>query len=384
VEREIPDILVQGPQTLQQLANASSARADRLGQILRVLYNNGIFHYDTETGLYSNNHTSSLLRSDHWTQWKNWVELYGNQFYDIARGIPQSTHKDASRWASQINYDTDSNMFAHFQEQGWLPLLHRTLGGGAIAMAPGILEDYPWSDLADKTVLDLGGGGGALIASLLRNHPTMHGGVYDLSSVIDHIKPFFHTPGGQFADVGDRVAPEHLITGDFFVSIPSFWIYTMKWCLHDWKDEEALKILRNVRKAIIPGPKSRLIVMEAILADGQSSRLSRYADINMMMTANGQERTAQQWRDLAARSGWEIVGVHTLRNAWVKAMDFRPMDKSYAIGHDDAGEVDRLRGQHEWLKSSMGYLIHAPVNPKQQGLRILDSGTPDGKVIALF
>jgi gliotoxin/aspirochlorine biosynthesis O-methyltransferase len=93
-------------------------------------------------------------------------------------------------------------MFAHFQQQGWLALLYRTLGGGAIAMAPGVLEDYPWSDLAEETVLDLGGGGVALIVSLLRKYPRMRGSVYDLSSAVDHIKSFFNTPASQFADVG--------------------------------------------------------------------------------------------------------------------------------------------------------------------------------------
>lgn len=377
MERGIPDILAQGPQTLQQLADASGSRADRLGQVLRALYNNGIFEYDEHTGLYGNNHTSSLLRTDHWTQWRNWVELYGNQFYDIARGIPDSTKKDATKSAAQINFDTDLDMFTYFQQQEWVPLLYRTLGGGAIAMSPGILEDYPWAEVAEDMVMDIGGGGGALIASLLRKFGNMWGGIFDLPSVISHTKPSFHDKDGRYADVGDRVSPSHLIAGDFFESIPSFAIYTMKWCLHDWKDQEAITILSNIRKAIVPGPKSRLLVMESILADGYSQRLSRYGDVNMMMTANGQERTEHQWREIAERSGWEIAAIYTLRNAWVKAMDFRPINKGYVMGHD-AAEIARLHGQHEWIKASMGSLIHAPINPKKQNMRILDSGTADG------
>jgi len=377
VERNIPDALAHGPMTLEQLAEASESRADRLSQILRILYNNGIFEYDESTGLYRNNDASSLLRSDHWTQWRNWVELYGNQFYDAARGIPESTKREATRTGAQINYDIDLNMFAYFQNQGWVELLHRTLGGGAIAMAPGILEDYNWSEVENGVMMDIGGGGGGFITSLLRKFKNMRGGIFDLPGVISHAKLLFHDKDGKYADVGDRILPSNLISGDFFQSIPSFEIYTMKWCLHDWKDQEALKILNNIRKAIINGPSSRLIVMESILSDGHSQRLSRYGDIHMMMTANGHERTERQWRELAERSGWEIISIYTLRNAWVKAMDFRPTNKGYVMGHDNA-EVERLSAQHEWIKASMGNLIHCPVNYKKENMRILDSGTADG------
>ena len=323
VELHIPDILAQGPLNLAELAAASKARPDRLGQILRPLYSNGIFDYEEIAGLYSNNHTSTLLQSDHWTQWHNWVNLYGNQFYDMARGIPASVHEDATHCGAQINYNTEQDMFTYFQKQGWLPQLHRTLGGGAIAQAPGILEDYDWGAVASKTVLDIGGGGGALIASLLRRHSEMRAGVYDLADVIEHITDFFQ-PGGQFEDLELRVPKENLIAGNFLESVPSFEVYTMKWVLHDWKDHDAVKILKNIRKAIIPGEQSRLVVLESVLSDDRMGRLSRYGDINMMMTANGQERTEKQWIDFATRGGWKVGGIFDLRNAWVKAIELRP------------------------------------------------------------
>ncbi|KAF2128310.1 putative O-methyltransferase [Dothidotthia symphoricarpi CBS 119687] len=322
-ELRLADILADGPLTVQELAQASSARPDRLGQILVPLRNNGVFSYDESAGTYANTHVSTLLHSKHWTQWHNWVELYGNQFYDIARGIPQSVRSDATRWAAQINYDTDMNMFEYFNAQGWMPQLHRTLGGGATAMAPGIVEDYPWNDISDKTVLDVGGGGGSFIATLLRNFPTMQGSIYDLPHVIAHTSDLF-SQGGTFEDLTDRVPQAHLIGGDFMKWVPPSEVYTMKWCLHDWTDEPATTILRNIRKAIVPGPVSRLVVLESILSDGRMGRLSRYGDINMMMTANGQERTLAQWEKLVKEAGWKIEKIHPLRNAWVQAIDLRP------------------------------------------------------------
>lgn len=323
VELGIPDALKERPLTLDQLVATVHARPDRTRQVMRALHNNGIFHYDPQSDEYSNNFVADMLTSSHWTQWHNWVDLYGNEFYDIARGIPASLKEDTKRSAAQHNFDTDDDMFTYFERQGWLPRLHRTLGGGAIAQAPGILADYPWHEIGDQTVIDIGGGGGSLIAALLRNHKTMRGGVFDLDKVIEHIRPFFN-PGGQFEDVGDRVSSEDLVAGDFLDKVPAYNVYTIKWCLHDWKDEDALKILRNIRNAIIQGEKSRLVILESIRADGEMGRLSRYADINMMMTAKGQERSENEWRQLAEGSGWAISQIYPIRNAWVSAIDLRP------------------------------------------------------------
>ena len=324
VKLGISDILRQAPRTLTDLAGAGGARPDRLRQVMRTSYNNGIFAYDSESDTYSNNRISELLASDHWAGWSNWVELYGSEFYDAARGIPAACEKSATRSPAQINYDTDDSMFKHFMDQGWLPRLHKTLGAGAIAQAPGILVDYPWGQIADGEFLDVGGGGGALVASLLRKHHRMRGGILDLPQVIEHAKKNFHTPEGEFADVGDRVPEVRLVSGDFLEEVPSFDYYTMKWCLHDWDDSKALKVMTNIRRAIKRGHKSRLIILESVLENGRASRLSRYADLNMWIAVNGQERTEAHWKHLARSTGWNLNKVYPLRNAWPCAIELIP------------------------------------------------------------
>ncbi|EGE04741.1 hypothetical protein TEQG_08680 [Trichophyton equinum CBS 127.97] len=327
VELKLVDILANAGEeglTIAELADASEANPDRLQQIMHVLHNNHIFEYDPASHRYRNNRISALLHTTHWTQWHNWVDLYGNEFYDIARGIPQSIRRDEKKWGAQINFNTSDDMFTYFQAQGWLPRLHRTLGGGAIAQAPGILADYPWHEFGSRTVLDVGGGGGGFLVSLLREYPDLKGAILDLPRTIEHATTLFHNPDGVYYDLRERVPRENLIGGDFLKSVPSFEVYTMKWVLHDWKDPDVITILRCIRAALIPGPDSRLVVLESILSDGQYGRLSRYGDINMMMTANGQERTEEQWQKLAAASGWEISKIYPLRRSWVCAIDLRP------------------------------------------------------------
>ncbi|KAF4335435.1 O-methyltransferase [Fusarium beomiforme] len=311
VDLDVPDHLASGSKTLEQLATMTNAKPLRLGQILRPLYTKGIFCYDAVTGKYALNHVSRLLLKDHATQWHNWVTLYGNQFFDIARGIPEAVCASSSRCAAQVNFDTDLDMFAYFESQGWVPQLHKTLGAGARAMAPGILADYPWHEIGNKTVMDIGGGSGALLASLLRANPGMIGALFDRPAVIEHITPFF-SKGGHFEDLAARVPRGNLIAGNFLEEVPKYEVYTMKWCLHDWDDETVVKILKNIREAIIVTESSRLVVLESVLSDTRSGRLSVYGDINMMMTVGGQERTEAKWNELAERAAEELKAPYVL------------------------------------------------------------------------
>jgi len=243
----------------------------------------------------------------------------------MARGLPEACRQGAGRTAAQVNYGTDDSMFKYFTDRGWVEKFHRTLSGGAIAQAPGILADYPWEEVADMEVLDVGGGGGGLMALLLRKYENMRGAILDLDKVIGQAKANFHGEGGDYADVGDRIPERNLIAGNFMESVPSFEVYTMKWTIHDWDDEKSGTILRNVRRAIKKGIRSRLVILESVLKDGYMGRMSRYGDLNMMVAVGGQERDESQWSTLASETGWELRKIYQLRNAWPCAIELVPV-----------------------------------------------------------
>ncbi|KAH7312900.1 O-methyltransferase [Rhexocercosporidium sp. MPI-PUGE-AT-0058] len=124
----------------------------------------------------------------------------------------------------------------------------------------------------------------------------------DLPHVIKMVTPnFCDDSGAKFADVASRV--EELVTGEFLVSIKPSTVYTMKWCLHDWMDDDVIKILQNVRKAIIPSPVSRFLIFDFVKREGQSGRLPRYGDLIMMITCNGKERSLEEWEYVGSQSG---------------------------------------------------------------------------------
>ncbi|KAK7178666.1 o-methyltransferase [Paraphaeosphaeria sporulosa] len=324
VDHCIPDILASRPHSIDELATRSALQPLRLKQVMRVLHNNGIFAYDVATATYSNNPSSTLLLRNHWTQWHRWVSLYGTTFYDFASSIPAAICASEKCSAAQITCNTGENIFRYFAQQPHMQeKFHAALGAGTVAQSAGLLADYPWHELGDATVLDIGGGSGDFIAGLLRKHVSLRGALFELGSVIDMVRPKFQGPDGDFADVGSRMVEFHV--GDFLRFVPGYEVYTMKWCLHNWEDGDVVRILQAVRRQIRITPRARMVIIESVLADGRSSRVWRYGDLTMMATVNGQERTEDEWRGLVGKAGWRVESITLLRNVWAAAIDIRPV-----------------------------------------------------------
>ncbi|PNS14337.1 Sterigmatocystin 8-O-methyltransferase [Sphaceloma murrayae] len=295
-----------GPQTIVDLAKACHASPKTLSQVLGLLIDNGIFSYGPQKGTISNNHVSELLEPDHWTQWHQWVETYGDIFYEIARGIPDATKELETRSPAGVVFNSDLRFPALIEQKGWATQVHSTLGAGSVAQLPGMLQDYDWGQFTGLKIFDIGGGSGDLLAGLLRENQGLRGGILDVPDVITRAKTAFHTPTGRFNDLSDRVAEGDLIAGNFFEAVPQSEVYTMKWTLHNWNDDDASRILQNIRRSIISHPLSRLVVLDAVLQPGHSNRMSRYADVQMLMATRSGERSDSEFRDLALRSGWKV------------------------------------------------------------------------------
>lgn len=275
------------------------------------------------TILFNNNRVSDLLRRDHWTQWHLWTDLYGNDFYNVARSMPAAVKIGEARSAAQIEYGTEMDLFEYLAKEGLMEKFHKTLGAGAIAQAKGLAVDYPFQEVEGETLIDIGGGSGAFLVELLRTYPNLKGNMLDISSVIDNVTSAFRSPDGKFADVGDRV-PD-LIKGNFLEAVPASSVYTMKWCLHDWMDEDVVTVFKNVRRSIVESPVSRFLVFESVKEPGRSSRLPRHGDLIMMITVNGKERSREDWHRLAAAGGWRVESITPIRRAWPCAIDLRPV-----------------------------------------------------------
>jgi len=145
-----------------------------------------------------------------------------------------------------------------------------------------------------KTIVDIGGGLGALIAILLRSLPNAKGTSFDLPLVSEQGEKKLST---DYADLKGRL---EFVAGDFFQSVPTGDIVTMKMIIHDWNDEKALIILKNVHSKLADNAK--LVLLDQVIKE--TDVFGTLLDIHMMALTDAKERTEEEWRALLSAAGF--------------------------------------------------------------------------------
>ena len=93
-----------------------------------------------------------------------------------------------------------------------------------------------------------------------------------------------------------------------FEQVPPADLYIMKMILHDWNDDECIKILSNIHKAA--PDKTRMFIVEHIVPDPGIPHFSKLFDIHMMCATTGRERTIEEYKSICSRSGWRYIQTH--------------------------------------------------------------------------
>jgi predicted transcriptional regulator len=161
------------------------------------------------------------------------------------------------------------------------------------------LKNYDFSNF--RSLCDIGGGHGYLLCNLLREHPHLSGMVLELESTIknkDHL-------WAQKMGLADRCS---YIAGDMFDKVPSSDAYVMKMILHDWSDDECVRILSNIQQA--SEPDARVLIMEHVVPGPETPHFSKLFDIHMMCALTGRERTEKEYAALMERAGLQYVKTH--------------------------------------------------------------------------
>jgi hypothetical protein len=96
-------------------------------------------------------------------------------------------------------------------------------------------------------------------------------------------------------------------SADFFESVPAGNDYLVSFVLHDRPDQQALRILANIAAAA--GSGARLLVLVFMVSPGDTRRLSKMSDLNMLAMMGGKERTETGWRELLAAAGFTSIGI---------------------------------------------------------------------------
>jgi hypothetical protein len=295
VRLAIPDLLAKGPRNAADLAKETSTQTDALYRVLRALASIGLFEEDGQ-GRFALTLAGQMLRADVpgsmrpmalWITSPFHFRAYAELMHSVRTGQP------AAEKAVGVP------VFEYFQRDPELSEIFNNamtaFSGPAVAAA---LKAYDFGRIG--TLVDVAGGHGAVLGSIVKSHPGMRGILFDLEHVVAGAGPLLAAIG-----VADRVKVEH---GDFFKAVPKGDAYVMKHIIHDWDDERAALILRNIAAAM-GDARGRVILLESVIPTGNAPHLGKIMDLEMLALPGGRERTEAEFRALFARAGFELTRV---------------------------------------------------------------------------
>ncbi len=294
-ELGLADLLAAESRTAEDLAGAAGVDGLSLRRVMRTLASLGLFTED-ERQRFSLTPLGAALKSDAPGSaraavrtlagqpfWRAWEHV----LYSVKTGKPGFD----KAWGT--------GQFDHFTSH---PELAKNLSDTMVAFhgneTPAVAAAYDFSDV--RTVVDVGGATGNLLAAILERHPHVQGILFDLAHVVREAGPLL-----ERKRVAHRI---QMRAGSFFEAIPEGGdAYILSHVIHDWDEETCLRILENCRNAM--GSEGRLLVVEMVLPPGDEPHPGKLLDVAMLVQAGGRERTAAEYSDLLKRARFNVTRV---------------------------------------------------------------------------
>ncbi len=287
----VPDALNDGPKSVEDLAHMTETHPPSLYRLLRALASVGVFE-EVEPRTFAHSECSRFLQSSqpislynlarmmnadwHWRVW-------GEMEYSIRTGKPVFEQLyGMDRW----------HYFQQYPEEG--RIFDAGISNFSRLVDRAIAAAYDFSGVG--TLVDVGGGHGSLLLTILAATPALKGMLFDQAEVLNAARRLVEQAGLQ-----ERC---QLVSGDMLAEVPSGAdVYLLKEIIHNWDDEHASQILRNCRKAMKPDQKV-LLADNLIRPGGKETSFAKFLDLEMLMGFIGKERTAEEFQALLETSGF--------------------------------------------------------------------------------
>jgi len=291
-ELGIADLLADGPRTADDLAAAAGAHAPSLYRVLRLLASEGVFA-EAEDGRFGLTPMAAPLRRDAGPLWLQVLFLGQGASWQAAGSLLHTarTGETAFEHVHGVNF-----FEYHRQHPDEWALFDQLMAANTAPAARAVAAAYDFSRVG--TIVDVGGGRGALAIGLLTAHPHLRGVVFDQPAVAAGAREAIAAAG-----LADRC---EVVGGDFFAAVPDGGdAYVLKFILHDWDDERSMAILRACRHAM--PHDGRLLVIELLVPQGNAPSFAKTQDVNMLINLGGWERTEAEHRALYAAAGFDLT-----------------------------------------------------------------------------
>jgi hypothetical protein len=275
------------------IASRTGLDPDALRRILRLLAAHGVF--EERAGSYAHNAASRLLRTDHPESLLPYVLMGGlpafRQPY-TELGTTVRTGRPARDWRGLLEY-----LDNHRDEAA---IFNAAMVAKSRAVLPAVVEAYDFARF--DVIADVGGGRGHLLAAILERAPRARGILFDLPNVV--------------AEADSSRSPRmEIAAGDFFTDAPpAADLYLLMDLLHDWRDDDAAKILRSIRRSA--PPHARVLIIETLVPEVSGPHFGKTLDVIMLAVTGGRERSRAEYAALLERSGLRLEQVLPTRSEY--------------------------------------------------------------------
>lgn len=287
----LSDLLADGPRTVGDLAAATGTDEDTLRRLLRALATIGVYEEQPD-GSYAVTDLGAGLRSDLPGSLRPLALTVSAPAHQAAWGaLGHSVRTGENAFVAVHGHDVWEHRRAHPIENQHF---NDNMAALTFSVAGAVAEVYDFSGLS--SVVDVGGGQGALLAAVLERHPHLTGTVLDLPQALAAEPP------------SAALAPRwRAVTGSFFEEVPGADAYLLKAILHDWPDDQCVEILRTCARSLHPG--GVVLVVETVVGRPGFEVAAAFSDLNMLVMPGGQERTEQEYGVLFAEAGLTLTRV---------------------------------------------------------------------------
>lgn len=296
VEIGVADQLAKGARRCIDIARAAEVSDDGLYRLLRALASLGLFAETanrrfklTPMGQYlRRDHPQSVAGYAHFTAHDSTWRPWGRLNYSVKSGLPAFDHVFGEPIFEYFAKNPDASaIFDHAMT--------------SISTVEAVAASDAYDFKGIKTLMDVAGGHGLLLATVLGRHKTMRGVLFDLPHVVAGATATFTRAG-----VLGRVRMD---SGDFFKELPSGAdAIIMKHIVHDWDDDSATRILQACHRAL--GPRGKVLIVDAVVPPGNSSHYGKLLDLEMLvLTPRGRERTKSEFTKLLRGAGFRLARV---------------------------------------------------------------------------
>jgi len=290
----IPDLVEHGPKSADELAREVGADPRALYRLMRATASVGVLSEGPD-GKFSETPMSAVLRSNANPRLRGFAIMHGTEWH--ARGWAKLDYcvKTGKQAIEEVYGVPIFQFFEQRPEES--QLFNQAMSDLSMLDSPAVAEAYSFSGI--HSLVDVGGGHGLLLATILARNPHLKGTLYEVPHVVEGAR------NGPLKPVMDRCT---LASGDMFSSVPAGAdAYIMKHIIHDWPDDVCIKILKACRKAV--NPSGKLLVVDNVILPGNDFASGKFLDIQMLIFPGGRERTEKEFRDLFAAAGWRLTRV---------------------------------------------------------------------------